>query len=917
MAHDNFRLLVAGLDPKALAVASFTGSERVSRPFRFSIRCCGDPSAVGAPEDLLGSPARLVVCDGDGEARRIQGVVRRIALETIDPATGLGWYLLTLAPRLALGRYRRNSRVFQEQSVPDIVAAIFGEHELRFDRRLGRSYATRPYCVQYQETDFDFVARLLAEEGIFYWFEDPPPESRLDTGECLVLADAAEAYTDLEGETVLHYRGQAALRQTAATLERFEAVTALKPHACEVRAFDFLRPELALRHHGAVPAPKGRPRGVPLEVYDYRYDLEEPELPKERAQSLLEALRTRKERAAGTSQHRRMAVGRTFEVADHPLAALSRRFVVERIKHRGEAPEVGSGRGAASAAAGAAAYENRFECLPAAVAARPKPAKRRVQQVIETATVVGPPGEEIYTDEHGRVKVQFHWDREGKKDDKSSCWVRVGQTWAGSGWGAQFIPRVGMEVVVAFSGGDTDRPVVLSSLYNRTHPVPFSLPGDKTKSGLRTASTPGGGGSNELCFDDAAGAEQIYVHAQRDHDEVVERNHSRAVRGDEVVSVTGSRETTVAQDFVRTIHGHEIVTIHRNMVVHVAGRQELQIDGGTDADRHVADALQAFAAAMTETPPPVATPDPPPEREGLEAMLTYRVASAPLQLVKESDGMERKALALVGALAPLREEAAVLAGIADRLAAVPGDIPDPNEMLPAVYQLAERSQRLCAAVDLLRPELASLQADPCQTELAPVKGAVDALVESALREADAMRAATTERAAALLQERHIPLSPHLVPAAQAGAVAGVQEALERALANQPAELERVRGLGSGGGPGSIKKTSESQEFSAPPKPGSGERQLVYVPDGQRITVKPSAIIDAEVGLRLRSNPTFVEITPAGVVLRGPYIRISGDTIDIVGGTVNINGGPIALKGSTITASAGTVDVKGTPIKLNS
>jgi type VI secretion system secreted protein VgrG len=162
-------------------------------------------------------------------------------------------------------------------------------------------------------------------------------------------------------------------------------------------------------------------------------------------------------------------------------------------------------------------------------------------QVSLTALVVGPPGEDIYVDAIGQIKVQFHWDRDGVYDDRSSCWIRTMHAWGGAGWGAQFIPRVGMEVVVVFEGGDTDKPMVLGCLYNGTHPPPFLLPGDKTRSGWRTQSTPGGGGSNELSFEDAASNEQIYVHAQRDLNEAVERNHTLLIRNDEFIRVLGSR----------------------------------------------------------------------------------------------------------------------------------------------------------------------------------------------------------------------------------------------------------------------------------------------------------------------------------------------------------------------------------------
>ncbi|MCC6523638.1 MAG: type VI secretion system tip protein VgrG, partial [Polyangiaceae bacterium] len=292
-----FDLALGELEPDSLAVASFSGTEHVGRPFRFAVTFGADPTVVGPPAALLGAPARLVLQDGRGEARRIQGIVSRLMLRAVE-ANGLAWYEVELVPRFSLGRRRRNSRVFQEQSVPDIAAVLFEEHGVRFEQRLLRRYEPRTYCVEYQETDFAFVTRLLSEEGIFYWFEDPPEGSGLDVGELLVISDTPAGYRDVEADAVLHFRGATGLREAAATVEGFAGEVTLAPDAAEVRAFDFLRPELALRQQardegagpGRRPASR-RARGVPLEMYDYRYDIEEAELSSWRAGSLLEGLR--------------------------------------------------------------------------------------------------------------------------------------------------------------------------------------------------------------------------------------------------------------------------------------------------------------------------------------------------------------------------------------------------------------------------------------------------------------------------------------------------------------------------------------------------------------------------------------------------------------------------------------------------
>jgi type VI secretion system secreted protein VgrG len=229
-------------------------------------------------------------------------------------------------------------------------------------------------------------------------------------------------------------------------------------------------------------------------------------------------------------------------------------------------------------------YENRFTCLPSSIPARPALRRDRVQQVVEVATVTGPAGEDIYTDEFGRIKVQFPWDRDGTHNETSSCWIRVSQAWAGAGWGSQFIPRVGMEVLVSFVGGDVDRPVVTGCLYNGIHPTAFALPDHKTRSGFRTQSTPGGDGFNELSFDDAAGSEQMQLHAARDLDVDVKRNHTIEVGGDEIRHVRRDLQDVVDGDRTTQTRGAATVIASGDHGVQIGGDRN-DIIGGNDSLR--------------------------------------------------------------------------------------------------------------------------------------------------------------------------------------------------------------------------------------------------------------------------------------------------------------------------------------------
>ncbi|WP_437297640.1 type VI secretion system tip protein TssI/VgrG [Sorangium sp. So ce426] len=285
-----------------------------------------------------------------------------------------------------------------------------------------------------------------------------------------------------------------------------------------------------------------------------------------------------------------------------------------RVVHEGHTPEL-SGRPAERT------YHNRFECIPATALLRPRAPTRKPRQVLETAVVTGPAGHEVHTDEHARVKVQFHWDLDGQRNEKSSAWLRVAQSWAGASFGSQFIPRVGMEVLVGFLGGDTDCPVVLGCLYNATHPPPFPLPAEKLKSGLRTQSSPGAGGANELSFDDRAGEERIGIFAERNLEEVVQHDHTTMVGHDQRITVQGDRTVTVSRDQTTSVQGSRtesaagsaIERIGQNRLLAVQGSQHVAVDGdlscvvGRDVDVAIKGRLGATVG--TEENEAVATLD--------------------------------------------------------------------------------------------------------------------------------------------------------------------------------------------------------------------------------------------------------------------------------------------------------------------
>mgnify|MGYP001002968483 CR=1 FL=1 len=534
--HLRGRLFSSPLEP-----ISVEGEEAVNELYAFTVRASVDArDDVTADRSLLLAPVEIALLPGSPAARHIHGVVTSLAAEAGGPP---GRHLLRLSvrPRMWALTCRRHCRVFEDQSVVEIVTTLLREHQVVHRLRLVNTYPKRQHTVQYRETDYELVERLLAEVGVFFFFDHPRAagdaiETGLGNSEVLVLCDTAQYYPPVEGKREIAYRAAAAggsletddgfatevlLRHDPATTQRLE------------RAYDFHRPHIDLAHHTRETSDRET-----VFVYDFGGEGDESPPEYERSGVRLEQDRASAVVAEGSSGCRRLLPGRVLSLRQHPIPSVDGDYAITRVVHRAYAPE-------AANALGVALYSNRFTAIPSSVPARPAAPRHRPRQVSETAVVVGPPGAETYVDEHGRIKVQFHWDLQGRRDGRSSCWVRVAQSLAGQGWGAQLIPRVGMEVVVTFLGGDLDRPLVTGAVYNALHPWPFPLPQEVQKSGLRTASTPGANGFHELSFDDTAGHERLFIHAQHDADRIVRHDDREAVGNDQTTEVAKNRRAHI------------------------------------------------------------------------------------------------------------------------------------------------------------------------------------------------------------------------------------------------------------------------------------------------------------------------------------------------------------------------------------
>ncbi len=568
-------LVIQGLDVD-LKVVQFAGVEAASQHFRFDVTFLARERDV-VTRDVVGRSATLSFQVGD-DVRRVHGVVSRIEEGEENKKTIA--YRLTLVPAVHRLLLRKTSRIFQETSVPDVIAAVLKAANVpskSYATRLQASYAPREYCVQYRESDWDFIARLCEEEGVSWIFEHGEEDH------VLVFADAPAAYAAIPGTAAIPFRPASDALVSGEGVSMIRVADQMVSDESVLRDYDFEKPGLKLEG-----AEKGG-SSTALEVYDYPAEATDITDAKRLAKLRLEELATDRRVARGDANVPRFAPGTTFELTEHPIEAMNGSWLVVDVEHEGHDPGMSSG-------VVGTPYGNRFRAVPAATPIRPpRVTHRPIVHGSQTAKVVGPSGEEIHVDEHGRIKVQFHWDRLGKNDDKSSCWIRVAQPWSGPAFGAMFIPRIGHEVVVSFLEGDPDQPLVTGSVYNGANVPPYALPAEKTKSTLKSNSSPGGGGFNELRFEDRKGEEEVFLHAQKDlatvvlHDETGDVGHdqtltvgndrSRAVGANEKISVSQSRKVDVGVDETDTIGANWKATIGANATVGIGGNFGLTLGG--------------------------------------------------------------------------------------------------------------------------------------------------------------------------------------------------------------------------------------------------------------------------------------------------------------------------------------------------
>ncbi len=526
-----FTLTAAGLPPHTFVVAGFSLNEALSTPFSLNVSLASADPAIDFAA-VLDNRATLTILRAGNIERTVTGMVARF----VQGNTGKHQtrYEMTLRPDMWRTTLRQNSRIFQRQDIKTILTTLLKESGVRdVVFRLRHPHPEREFCVQYRETDFDFLHRLTAEEGLFYFFEFTGSKNTL------VFADVAGALAT--GPVLPYHPGEAAdaSQLCVTTLTRQAQV---RPASVELKDYTFKNPVWAaeFRHH----MQEQNLQHTGYEHFDFPGRFKDEQHGADFTRYRLEALRNDALTGHGDSNHAAMLPGVLFTLTDHPRDDLNQLWQLVSVSHNGSQPQALEQAGGEAGTV----MSNQFTFIPAHQHWRPRPARKPVMDGPQIAKVVGPAGEEIFCDSYGRIRLQFLWDRDGQSDDHSSCWIRVTQPWAGQGWGMLAIPRIGQEVVVDFLDGDPDQPIVTGRTYHASNLPPGTLPGSKTQMAFRS-KTHKGDGYNELRFEDARGSEELALHAQRDMNTVVKHDQTLVVEtGNRQVTVkTGDEKTTLEQ----------------------------------------------------------------------------------------------------------------------------------------------------------------------------------------------------------------------------------------------------------------------------------------------------------------------------------------------------------------------------------
>lgn len=538
--------IITPLGTDVLLLQSFMLKEELGRLFTINVDLASEQDIDFA--EILGQNISIRL-DLQEENRFFNGYIT-----SISQAVNEGQfhrYHATIHPWLWMLTRTSDCRIFQEMTVPDIINEVCnGLGFSDIESKLTADYRTWEYCVQYRETDFNFISRLMEQEGIYYYFTHEEGKHTLN------LADSSSSHSPLEGGADIDYHplseGEA---HDEVCINRWFFSQKIQPGTCVLTDYDFKFPKTALEVDAKIAKDHSESE---YEIFDYPGEYVVSGDGDNYVRTRIEELHTQHAQAQGQGNVRRIGCGALFTLANFTRKDQNREYLLVSVTHnfQGDDFEAGSG--------GSSSYTNSFSVVASDVVFRPaRMTAKPVVQGPQTAVVVGPGGEEIYTNEHGQVKLQFHWDRYGESNENSSCWVRVSQLWAGKTWGGIHIPRIGQEVIVEFLEGDPDRPIVTGRVYNGDQTPPYDLPANKTQSGIKSRSSQGGSGANfnEIRFEDKMGEEQVYVHAEKNQDNIVENDETTFVGHDRTEDIGNDETITIGNDRTEKVGNDETITI--------------------------------------------------------------------------------------------------------------------------------------------------------------------------------------------------------------------------------------------------------------------------------------------------------------------------------------------------------------------
>ena len=542
-----------------LVFQSLSISEQLGRLFNLDIAAFSERGDLKA-DDLLGKSVSVEMQCPRGGVRYFHGFVSRFSRV---PRSGTRYfsYQLTAVPWLWFLTRHSDCLIFQNKTLQDILRNVFGRRGFSdFKFQLSGNYTPWEYCVQYRETDFNFISRLLEQEGVYYYFEHEKDKHTV------VFADSPAAHQPFPKYEKLTFRALTSIHEHDEE-HIYDWVAESRHHSGKYQHtdYDFTRPNCDLKTPESNP---GKFSHADYEIFDFPGEFDKRSDGEQWSRVRMEELRADRETFQGGGDITGLATGRKFTLSEGPSQADGGEYVViassihlqSNIYESGATGEMGD------------SYHCTFTAIKAADQFRPaRLTPKPVVQGLQTAVVTGPKGEEIYTDKYGRIKVQFHWDREGKHDENTTCFMRVATSWAGQNWGAISLPRIGHEVVVAFLEGDPDQPLVVGSVYNGKMMPPYDLPANKTQSGVKTRSSLNGtvANFNEIRFEDKKGQEQLYIHAEKNEDIVVENNKTENVGNNEDIKIGNDRTETVG--------GNQSITVQKDDKLMVAMNQDITI----------------------------------------------------------------------------------------------------------------------------------------------------------------------------------------------------------------------------------------------------------------------------------------------------------------------------------------------------